>query len=137
MKSYLKTGKKHVMGQLIELAAMRSAAYELTAIISVNAARTDGENPFFTAFLPDITQRKEVKAAMKDADRKKDEFIATMAHELRNPLAPVRTALDVLQSEGVPESTSQEMLKLMDRQLSHMVHLIEDLLDVSRISQGK
>jgi PAS domain S-box-containing protein len=137
MKRYLDTGEQRVLGQLIELPALRADGSEFPAELSINVVRSEGEEPFFTAFLRDITQRKEVEAAMKDADRKKDEFIATMAHELRNPLAPIRTALDVLQSEGVPQNTNKEMLKLMDRQLSHMVHLIEDLLDVSRISQGK
>ncbi len=137
MKRYLETGEQRILGQLVELPALRADGSEFHAEISINVVGSAGGPPFFTAFLRDITERKAIEASLKDADRKKDEFIATMAHELRNPLAPIRTALDVLQSKGVPEETNQEMLRLMDRQLSHMVHLIEDLLDVSRISQGK
>jgi signal transduction histidine kinase len=75
-------------------------------------------------------------AALKEADRRKDEFLATLAHELRNPLAPLRHGLDTLRrdpdGEGAPE-----IRDMMDRQLVHLVRLIDDLLDVSRISQGK
>lgn len=69
-----------------------------------------------------------------EADRYKDEFLATLAHELRNPLAPIRTGLTVLQI-GKPEQTPH-VLDMMERQLGHMVRMIDDLLDVSRISRG-
>ncbi len=69
-----------------------------------------------------------------EADRYKNEFLATLAHELRNPLAPMRTGLAVLKI-GKPEQVPR-VLGMMDRQLGHMVHLIDDLLDVSRISRG-
>ncbi|HEX8786444.1 MAG TPA: ATP-binding protein, partial [Telluria sp.] len=69
-----------------------------------------------------------------DADRYKDEFLATLAHELRNPLAPIRNGLTLLKI-GKPEQAPR-ILSMMDRQLGHMVHLIDDLLDVSRISRG-
>jgi signal transduction histidine kinase len=84
-------------------------------------------------------QRDELKAhsdALKEADRRKDEFLATLAHELRNPLAPVRHGLDILRKN--PDSAGAvEIREMMDRQLVHLVHLIDDLLDVSRVSQGK
>jgi CheY-like chemotaxis protein len=69
-----------------------------------------------------------------EADRYKNEFLATLAHELRNPLAPIRTGLTVLKI-GKPEQVPR-VLGMMERQLGHMVHLIDDLLDVSRISRG-
>ena len=74
--------------------------------------------------------------ALRQADRQKNEFLATLAHELRNHLAPLRHGLDLLQSnhEG---GRATEILGVMDRQLLHLVRLIDDLLDVSRISQGK
>jgi signal transduction histidine kinase len=75
------------------------------------------------------------EAALRAADRQKDEFLATLAHELRNPLAPLRMGLDLLTRAGSGESKST--LTVMNRQLDHMVRLIDDLLDVARISGGK
>jgi signal transduction histidine kinase len=84
-------------------------------------------------------QRDELKArsdALEEADRRKDEFLATLAHELRNPLAPVRHGLDILRKS--PDSADAvEIREMMDRQLVHLVRLIDDLLDVARVSQGK
>lgn len=84
-------------------------------------------------------QRDELKAqaeALKEADRRKDEFLATLAHELRNPLAPLRNGLDILRRN--PDGQGGEKIRgMMDRQLAHLVRLIDDLLDVSRVSQGK
>lgn len=84
-------------------------------------------------------QRDELKAnaeALKDADRRKDEFLATLAHELRNPLAPIRNGLQILRMSPNAD-TAEKVRDMMDRQMTHMVRLIDDLLDVSRISQGK
>jgi signal transduction histidine kinase len=84
-------------------------------------------------------QRDELEAqsaALKDADRRKDEFLATLAHELRNPLAPLRHGLDILRQRPDHEKATQ-IREMMDRQLVHLVRLIDDLLDVSRVSQGK
>lgn len=84
-------------------------------------------------------QRDEIKAhsdALEDADRRKDEFLATLAHELRNPLAPLRHGLDILRKN--PDNiAAAEIREMMDRQLVHLVRLTDDLLDVSRVSQGK
>lgn len=84
-------------------------------------------------------QRDELAAqseALKEADRRKDEFLATLAHELRNPLAPLRSGLDALKRNPKPE-VAAEVRDVMHRQLVHLVRLIDDLLDVSRVSQGK
>lgn len=75
------------------------------------------------------------EAALREADRQKDEFLATLAHELRNPLAPLRMGLDLLLRKESPGS--QRTLSIMNKQLDHMVRLIDDLLDVARISGGK
>lgn len=90
----------------------------------------------------DLIERNASAAALQQqaehlvsADRYKDEFLATLAHELRNPLAPIRTGLSVLKL-GKPEQAPR-ILAIMERQLGHMVRLIDDLLDVSRISSGK
>ena len=75
--------------------------------------------------------------ALREADRRKDEFLATLAHELRNPLAPIRNALEVLVRQAEQDAPSQAMHELIKRQLAQMVRLIDDLLDVSRITLGK
>jgi signal transduction histidine kinase len=73
----------------------------------------------------------------READRHKDEFIATLAHELRNPLAPIRTGLEILRRVGELPPAAARTREMMERQLNHMVRLVDDLLDVSRISRGK
>ena len=73
---------------------------------------------------------------MRDADRRKDEFLATLAHELRNPLAPIRTGLEVLNSTSDAKE-SERVRTMMGRQLAHLIRLVDDLLDVSRITSGK
>ena len=79
---------------------------------------------------------REIAARLSEADRRKDEFLATLAHELRNPLAPIRTGLEVLKTTENP-ADQQEIQAMMVRQIGQMVHLIDDLLDVSRITRGK
>jgi signal transduction histidine kinase/ActR/RegA family two-component response regulator len=76
-------------------------------------------------------------AALKEADRRKDEFLATLAHELRNPLAPIRNSVQFLLGKGNPDPESNWVLEVIDRQVRHMARLLEDLLDVSRISHQK
>ncbi|MFT3924023.1 MAG: response regulator [Myxococcales bacterium] len=74
--------------------------------------------------------------ALRAADAQKDLFLATLAHELRNPLAPLRTGLEILMHEPVQSTQAKRTLGAMERQLTHMVRLIDDLLDVNRISRG-
>ncbi len=85
----------------------------------------------------DITERKRADEILRDADRKKDEFIALLAHELRNPLAPLRNGLQVLRLVSGGAGAADRAREMMDRQLSHMVRLVDDLLDISRINQNK
>ncbi|WP_374565974.1 ATP-binding protein [Ideonella sp.] len=84
----------------------------------------------------DVSERFKAEAALADADRRKDEFLATLAHELRNPLAPIRNALQMMQMTADHE-VHADAHGIIERQLRQMVHLVDDLLDVSRISQGK
>ena len=81
-------------------------------------------------------QLRQQAEALTQADRRKDEFLATLAHELRNPLAPLRNGLDILRRNPNGEKTA-EVRDMMDRQLNQLVRLIDDLMDVSRVSQGK
>jgi signal transduction histidine kinase len=80
---------------------------------------------------------RERTAALKEADRRKDEFLAMLAHELRNPLAPIRNALHVMQLAGDDVRALTEVRDMMERQVCHLVRLVDDLMDVSRISRGK
>jgi PAS domain S-box-containing protein len=84
----------------------------------------------------DIEDVKRLEAALREADRRKNEFLATLAHELRNPLAPIRNGLQVLRLAN--ERSAQEQARaMMERQLGQLVRLVDDLLDVSRISRNK
>ena len=85
----------------------------------------------------DITAQREAEESLREADRRKDEFIAVLAHELRNPLAPVRNAIHLLRRIGPPEPRLVRARDVIDRQVTHMARLIDDLLDVSRIARGK
>ena len=75
--------------------------------------------------------------ACKTPTVRKDEFLATLAHELRNPLAPLRNGLQIARLTSKSDSPFQRTIEMMDRQLTHLVHLVDDLLDVGRISSGK
>ena len=83
----------------------------------------------------EIAERRRAEERLREADQRKDEFLATLAHELRNPLAPIRSTLDVLRRQAGPSDSAA--LVVMDRQMRHLVRLIDDLLDVSRITRGK
>ena len=91
----------------------------------------------FDGITIDVTQRVLQAQALHDADRRKDEFLATLAHELRNPLAPLRHGLELMELAGDDPETVAEARGIMQRQLMQMVRLIDDLLDLSRISRGK
>ncbi|HYD93840.1 MAG TPA: ATP-binding protein [Noviherbaspirillum sp.] len=84
----------------------------------------------------DITERKQNEQALRDADRRKDEFLATLAHELRNPLAPIRQAAMISKAPGATEAQKSWSHDVIERQVAHMALLLDDLLDVSRITRG-
>lgn len=81
--------------------------------------------------------RLNMEQALRDADRRKDEFLATLAHELRNPLAPIRSGLQVLDVKGAQSPHAIRVREIMSRQVDHVVRLVDDLLEVSRIRNGK
>src|SRR5690606_33328895 len=85
----------------------------------------------------DITTWKRAEHALREADRRKDEFLATLSHELRNPLAPIGTALGILGAVRSDAERFAELTNVMERQLARLVRLIDDLLDASRISRGQ
>jgi signal transduction histidine kinase len=85
----------------------------------------------------DFIERCRADLALREADRRKDEFLATLAHELRNPLAPIHNGLLVLRSSGGQGPAARHVQEMMQRQVEHLVRLVDDLLEVSRISRGK
>jgi two-component system, sensor histidine kinase len=88
----------------------------------------------FNRMLAEIGRRAD---ALKEADQRKDEFLATLAHELRNPLAPMRNALEIQRIAGADPEVARKAREMMERQMKQMVRLVDDLLDVSRITTGK
>lgn len=87
-------------------------------------------------FIVDVSSRKQAEDSLRQADRRKDEFLAMLTHELRNPMATIRSGLQILTVTATEEMT-RSTVEMMDRQTDHLVHMLDDLLDVSRISQGK
>ncbi len=84
----------------------------------------------------DITKRKHAEEALREADRRKDEFLAMLAHELRNPMAPIRAAADLLESRDLAPEQRRRTSQIISRQVKHMTGLVDDLLDVSRVTRG-
>jgi PAS domain S-box-containing protein len=89
------------------------------------------------AVIEDVTERKHAEEDLREADRRKDEFLATLAHELRNPLAPIRNSLHIFRMAGIQDPKVERVADMMERQVAHMVRMVDDLLEVSRISRGK
>jgi PAS domain S-box-containing protein len=116
---YRKDGTRLVVAS--HWALYRDAGGQPAAILEVNS---------------DITELRKVQEALRQADQRKNEFLAVLAHELRNPLGPVRNAIEVLRLRGDDEATRQWALPLIGRQVAHMARLVDDLLDVARISRG-
>jgi PAS domain S-box-containing protein len=120
------------------------AENRLLGTLSFASRTKDQFDPGEVAFLETICQyvtvayeRLRLLNELKEADRRKDEFLATLAHELRNPLAPVRNAVEVLRHRGPDEPELRWSRDVIDRQVAHMARLIDDLLDVSRITRNK
>ena len=88
-------------------------------------------------YFRDVTARKRAEERVREVDRRKSEFLAILGHELRNPLAALRYGLHILERSSPPDPTMTSTLSMMDRQMSHLVRLVDDLLDVSRITRGK
>ncbi|MGZ8216476.1 ATP-binding protein [Methylomagnum sp.] len=142
--------KPHVMGEVDRAIAERDTlAAEFRAIRPggdtiwiASLARADyddddGRPVRMVGIFQDITERRAIEQALREADRRKDEFLAILAHELRNPLAPIRNGLQIMRRVGHDPDALQRARGMMERQVAHMVRLIDDLLDLSRISRGK
>ncbi len=94
------------------------------------------DGPFMTGAAVDITDRKQMEDELRDADRRKDEFLAMLGHELRNPLAPLRNVTETLRRRRLDGPALERAYAMMDRQVAHLSRLVDDLPDVSRITRG-
>jgi len=106
--------------------------------------QAEGSRPLILLSMEDVSERQHAEGLRQQrvselaaADKSKNEFLAMLAHELRNPLAPIRTAAQMLVTPGVPPSAAANARVILERQIRHMIRLIDDLLDVARITQGK
>lgn len=135
--AHLRRGLKSAEPQTCELEMQRSDGSRFLAHIETAAQRTEGGSPSqCLTVVVDITERKKAEEELREADRRKNEFLATLAHELRNPLAPIRNAVHILAHRGTNDPTEARAHDLIERQVGHMVRLIDDLMDVSRIGRG-
>jgi signal transduction histidine kinase/DNA-binding response OmpR family regulator len=113
--------------------------------LDMYAFRLDGQDtPRVAVLFNDISahkrdeeERERLVARLREEDQRKDEFLATLAHELRNPLAPIRSGLQIMRMAQGDAAATERVRAMMERQVTQMVHLIDDLLDLSRISHGK
>jgi signal transduction histidine kinase/CheY-like chemotaxis protein len=109
---------------------------ELPVEIGLNPMRTD-EGEFVLISVIDITERKRAEEALQEANRNKEVFLATLAHELRNPLAPVRSGLEIMRRSLDDKAKVEQTLEIVERQAAQLYRLVDDLLDISRITHGK
>ncbi|MEQ8765772.1 MAG: PAS domain S-box protein [Planctomycetota bacterium] len=115
-----------------------------TVIDRGRVVRHGGRAERMVGSMLDLTERKQMEdqlrhlaAELSEANRRKDEFLATLAHELRNPLAPIRTGLELMKLSGDDPAVFEQCRAMMERQLEQMVRIIDDLMDVSRITSGR
>ena len=131
----LQTGEPHVVPEFIALRKDRQVLeyYEW----QVSRIPLPGGRRGVVCYFRDISQRVLARDALREADTRKDEFLATLSHELRNPLAPLRSSLEIVKRLASVPPSAAAALEIMDRQLSHLVRLVDDLLEVSRITRGE
>lgn len=108
-----------------------------TMLLNARQVERQGEPPLILLAIEDATERRRAEDAIKEAARRKDQFVSMLAHELRNPLAPLRNALHVLKLRASDPAAVERVSAMLTRQVEHMGRLIDDLLDVTRITQGK
>jgi PAS domain S-box-containing protein len=109
--------------------------WSLTTVAVLKGEAGDAQR--FIGVIEDITARKRAEQQLKDADRRKDEFLATLAHELRNPLAPIRNMLEIMKRTDEDADAQARAREVIDRQLNQLVRLVDDLLDMSRITRDR
>jgi len=143
ISNYVTTGRPKIIGIGREVVGQRKDRSTFPMELAVSEFHI-GARRYFTGIVRDITERKRLEDqlhervdALAEADRQKDEFLAMLSHELRNPLAPMRNALYLLKRAQQDRETMKAACDVMERQMHQLVRLVDDLLDVSRIIRGK
>ncbi|HEX7027207.1 MAG TPA: PAS domain S-box protein [Gammaproteobacteria bacterium] len=143
IENYLCTGQAKIIGIGREVVGQRKDGSTFPMELAVSEFHI-GRQRFFTGIVRDITERKQLEHELRRrldelraTDRQKNEFLAMLGHELRNPLAPMRNALQILKMSDIDRNMTDKAHEIMERQLQHLVRLVDDLLDVSRIISGK
>jgi PAS domain S-box-containing protein len=122
--------------QVIETLADEQGIVHHSIVSKFPVFGPDGTVSMVGGMAIDITDRLRAEEALKEADRRKDEFLAILAHELRNPLAPIQNALSVLGHPHADADSVRDATRIAQRQVQHLTRLVDDLLDVSRIMRG-
>jgi PAS domain S-box-containing protein len=125
------------MPTVYELEVIRKDGRRVPLEVSSRLIVRDGRPVGIQGIARDITERKKAEEALREADRRKDEFLAMLAHELRNPLAPISNAVGVMKLVGPADPAAVQARDMIERQVAHLARLVDDLLDVSRITSGK
>jgi PAS domain S-box-containing protein len=133
--NYRQGRKSRASGIGRELAGRRRDGTMFPVRLAVSVLDSSDER-YFIAIVRDISESKQVEEALQEAHRRKDEFLALLGHELRNPLAPLSAGLELMETTAFEPAVVTQVHAMMNRQLAHLVRLVDDLLDVSRISRG-
>ena len=123
--------------QVYELRMLRADAAPFWARLEATEAQDADGAPVCRAVMSDITARKQAEEKLAELDRRKDQFLAMLSHELRNPLAPILNAVQLLQLQKGENSVQQKALAIIERQVGQLTHLVGDLLEVSRAITGR
>lgn len=106
------------------------------AVKTKHLLTADGQAKRLFGFINDITEQKLIEQSLRDADRQKDDFLAMLAHELRNPLAPIKNSVEILNQEHIDVHRMALAKEIIARQVRHLTIMVDDLLDISRINRG-
>lgn len=119
----------------LNVAILRQPVHLDTMLSVVRTALKSRERQYQVRDL--LVEQEKSKEELRQADRRKDEFLATVAHEIRNPLSPIRSALDLMELSGRSLHNERELVEIMNRQVRQLTNIVDDMLDVSRIAAGK
>jgi PAS domain S-box-containing protein len=136
LAAYLSTGQKRIIGSGREVMGLRKNGATFPMDLAVSETRL-GPRRIFTGIVRDITERKAMEQELREDDQRKDHFLAMLAHELRNPLAPISNAVQMIRIEGPESANFAWSIDVIAEQIKHMTRIVDDLLDVSRITRGK